>query len=156
MLDDLSNRLFFRLYQAANLLNKVGTRALDSEQVTTQQWSILGALSREAVPEGMTVSELCDYLMVSRQNMTGLLGRLEERGVVSRSVDPHDNRSRRIRITDKGRELWNVITPLIQGFYEEAAKDLSYDDRISCVHYLNRLLGNMKEMDRPQTGNEGA
>ncbi len=150
MLDDLSNRLFFRLYQTANVLNKVGTRALDSEQVTTQQWSILGALSRETVPEGMTVSELCDYLMVSRQNMTGLLGRLEERAVVSRSVDPQDNRSRRICLTDKGRDLWSTITPLIQGFYEEAAQGLSYDDRISCVHYLNRLLKSMKDLDQKQ------
>lgn len=151
MLDELNNRLFFRLYQTANTLNKVGSRALDSEQVTTQQWSILGALTRQSAKEGMTVSELCDYLMVSRQNMTGLLSRLEERGVVSRSIDPEDQRSRRICITEKGQKLWGVITPLISQFYEDAAEGLSYDDKISIVHFLNKLLGNMKEMDRHQT-----
>lgn len=150
MLDELNNRLFFRLYQTANTLNKVGSRALDSEQVTTQQWSILGALTRQSAKEGMTVSELCDYLMVSRQNMTGLLRRLEERGVVSRSIDPEDQRSRRICITEKGQELWSVITPLISQFYEDAAEGLSYDDKISIVHFLNKLLGNMKKMDQHQ------
>ncbi len=132
------------------MLNKVGSRALDEEQVTTQQWSILGALSRESAAKGMSVSELCAYLMVSRQNMTGLLSRLEERDVVSRAIDPEDQRSRRITLTPKGKELWAVITPLIDGFYEEASAGLSYDDRISCVHFLNRLLDNMREIDKKQ------
>ncbi|GLQ08025.1 MarR family winged helix-turn-helix transcriptional regulator [Sneathiella chinensis] len=152
MIDDLSNRLFFRLYQTANLLNKVGTRALDAEQVTTQQWSILGALSRDSAKDGMTVSQLCAYLQVSRQNMAGLLGRLEERGVITRSVDPDDLRSRRIRLTEKGAALWQTITPLIEAFYDTALSRLSYDDRVSLVHFLNILLKTMQEMDRPPAG----
>ncbi len=150
MHDELSNRLFFRLYQTANMLNKVGSRALEDEQITTQQWSILGALSRDSATKGMTVSELCAYLMVSRQNMTGLLSRLEERNVVSRTIDPEDQRSRRITLTSKGKELWAIIMPLIDGFYEDASAGLSYDDRISCVHFLNRLLDNMREIDKKQ------
>jgi MarR family transcriptional regulator, organic hydroperoxide resistance regulator len=144
---DLSNRLFFRLYQTANILNKVGTRALESQQVTTQQWSILGALSRETVKDGLTVSELCDYLMVSRQNLTGILSRLEDRKLIARTIDPKDHRSRRINLTKTGNTLWKAITPLIENFYEEALVDLSYDDRISTVHYLNRLLEAMRKID---------
>lgn len=151
MVDKLSNILFFRLYQTANILNKVGTRALDSEQVTTQQWSVLGALSRDTANEGMKVSELCDYLMVSRQNMTGLLSRLEDRDIVCRSVDPVDQRSRRICLTENGKELWKRITPLISDFYEEALTKLSYEDRVSCVHYLNKLQEVMKKMDEDQS-----
>jgi MarR family transcriptional regulator, organic hydroperoxide resistance regulator len=144
---ELSNRLFFRLYQTANILNKVGTRALESQQVTTQQWSILGALSRETAKDGLTVSELCDYLMVSRQNLTGILSRLEERKIIARSIDPKDHRSRRITLTETGYTLWKAITPLIENFYEEALVGLSYDDRISTVHYLNRLLEAMQKID---------
>ena len=151
MIDKLSNILFFRLYQTANMLNKVGTRALDEEQVTTQQWSVLGALSRDSVSNGMTVSQLCEYLMVSRQNLTGLLGRLEERDLIYRMADPSDQRSRRIRLTENGSALWSRITPLISSFYEEALGKLSYDDRVSCVHYLNKLLETMKEMDPPHS-----
>lgn len=151
MIDKLSNILFFRLYQTANMLNKVGTRALDEEQITTQQWSVLGALSRDTISNGMTVSQLCEYLMVSRQNLTGLLGRLEERDLVYRMIDPSDQRSRRIRLTENGSALWSRITPLISAFYEEALGKLSYDDRASCVHYLNSLLDTMKNMDQPHS-----
>ena len=39
--------LFFRLYQSANMLHKTGTKAVEAEGLTTQQWAVLGALSRE-------------------------------------------------------------------------------------------------------------
>jgi len=32
----LSNRLFFKLYQCANMLHKTGTRALEDYSITTQ------------------------------------------------------------------------------------------------------------------------
>jgi len=151
MFDNLSNKLFFRLYQTANTLQKVGAQALDSEQVTTQQWSVLGALSRQSVQNGMSVSELCEYLKLSRQNMTGVLNRLEDRDVIARSVDPNDQRSRLICMTEKGAELWASIAPLINGFYEEALIGFSEEDRISFAHYLNKLLNAMHKMDRTNT-----
>ena len=49
--DDLANRLFFRLYQSANLMHKTGTKALDDMNITTQQWAVIGALAA-AVPVG--------------------------------------------------------------------------------------------------------
>jgi len=72
---DLANRVFFRLYQCANMLHKTGTRAVESEGLTTQQWAVLGALSRPQVAQGMSVGDLARYLMVSRQNLSGLISR---------------------------------------------------------------------------------
>jgi len=148
MFDDLSNRLFFRLYQTANILQKVGAQALDSEHITTQQWSVLGALSRENITNGMSVSELCDYLKLSRQNMAGVLNRLEERHLVTRSIDPADARARLIRMTQEGTRLWQRITPLINSFYDEALSGFSTDDQIAVTHYMNKLCDNMYRMDK--------
>lgn len=49
----INNRLFFRFFQAANTLHTKGTQALDKFGVTTQPWSVLGALSRPKVEGGM-------------------------------------------------------------------------------------------------------
>lgn len=48
----LANRVFFRLYQCANMLHKTGTRAVENEGLTTQQWAVLGALSRDEAKGG--------------------------------------------------------------------------------------------------------
>jgi hypothetical protein len=44
----VANLLFFRLYQCANMLHKTGTKAVESEGLTTQRWAVLGALSAGA------------------------------------------------------------------------------------------------------------
>ena len=49
---DLANRIFFKLYQCANMMHKTGTRAVQDEGITTQQWAVLGALSRPETSEG--------------------------------------------------------------------------------------------------------
>ena len=74
---ELANRLFFRLYQCANMLHKTGSRAVEAEGLTTQQWAVLGALSRDRCEGGMSIGELARYLMVSRQNLSGLISRME-------------------------------------------------------------------------------
>jgi DNA-binding MarR family transcriptional regulator len=144
----LSNRLFFRLYQCANMMHKTGTKALDEHRVTTQQWAIIGALSRPGMENGITVGELAAFLMVSRQNLAGMLSRLETQGYIERTVDAKDNRSRRIRLNTRGRALWfEQLLPKIARYYEDALQGFSTEDKIHTVHYLSTLLENLKQLD---------
>jgi len=76
---EIANRLFFKLYQCANVLHKTGTKAVETEGLTTQQWAVLGALSRSEAVNGMSVGDMARYLLVSRQNLTGVLGRMDAR-----------------------------------------------------------------------------
>ncbi len=142
---ELDNRIFFRLFQAANLMHKQGTRALADQRTTTQEWSILGALSRSEIREaqGMSVGELCDYLMVSRQNLAATLKRLETDGLIERTADAADGRARRLQLTRDGAQRWRQLQPLIRNFYREALRGLSFDERTSILHYLNRLRDNL-------------
>jgi len=142
-LDEIHSRLIFRLFQTSNVMHRSGTLALNSVGVTSQQWSVLGALSRPKVEEGMTVNEMCRYLMVSRQNLSIMLNRLEVAGYVKRTQDKLDQRSKRIILTASGREALNEINRLMEVFFEKVMKGLSRDDQISCVHYLTRLRDNM-------------
>lgn len=140
---EISNRLFFRFFQAANTLHTKGTQALEAFGVTTQQWSVLGALSRPQAGEGMTVGDLSRYLLVSRQNLSGLLSRLERDGLVERMTGESDRRSRRVRLTAAGERLWAALAEPIQAFYDEALKGFSFDDRLAFIHYVNLLQRNM-------------
>lgn len=144
----LSNRLFFRLYQCTNMLHKTGTRALDDYHITTQQWAVLGALTRPAFEGGVAVGDLAAFLLVSRQNLTGVLTRLEAMDYIERAVAENDNRSRLIRLTDKGRSLWDEnMRPVISDFYDNALRGFSTEDRIHMIHYLDKMLRNFKDLD---------
>ena len=145
---DLANRLFFRLYQCANMLHKTGSRAIEVEGLTTQQWAVLGALSRPQATGGMKLGDLARYLMVSRQNLAGVVGRLERDGRVQSAADPQDGRSRLVQMTASGRQVWQrKALPKIHGFYEQALDGFSVNDMVHTVHYLLKMLENMEKID---------
>ena len=145
---DMANRVFFRLYQCANMLHKTGTRAVEAEGLTTQQWAVLGALSRPDAEGGMSVGDLARYLMVSRQNLSGLISRMESAGHIGSAPDGRDRRSRLVTMTESGRDVWvRLAQPKIHGYYEQALDGFSTNDLTHTLHYLLKLLENMKRLD---------
>ena len=149
---DIANRIFFRLYQNANMLHKTGTRAVETEGLTTQQWAVLGALSRPSVPSGMSIGDLARYLMVSRQNLAGLISRMEQAGHIETAPDARDKRSRLVTMTPSGHKVWNLqALPKIHTYYEQALDGFSTNDLTHTLHYLLKLLDNMKRLDGAAT-----
>ena len=147
---ELANRLFFRLYQCANLMHKTGGRAVESEGLTTQQWAVLGALSLPDKAGGISINELANYLKVSRQNLTGVLGRMTRDGHICATADKNDRRARLIQMTDTGRHVWAIqAMPKIHAFYDQALADFSTNDIAHTLHYLLKLLDNMDRLDGP-------
>jgi DNA-binding MarR family transcriptional regulator len=154
---DLANRLFFRLYQCANMLHKTGSRAVEEEGLTTQQWAVLGALSRDKAVGGMSIGELARYLMVSRQNLSGLIGRMERDGHVAIAADGRDRRSRVVTMTDSGRHVWRVLAlPKIHAYYDQILRDFSVNDVTHTLHYLLKILENMQRLDVEWRGEDDA
>ena len=137
---DVANRVFFRLYQASNLMHKQGTRYVGKFGTTTQQWAVLGALARPLVRDsGMTVKELIEFLEVSRQNLTAVLDRLEGRRWIRRVRDKDDGRSRRVRLTAEGKSTWIRMLEPIGAFYAAALTTFSQDDQVMLYRLLDRL-----------------
>jgi len=133
------------------MLHKTGTKAVEKEGLTTQQWAVLGALSRPKAQGGMAIGDLARYLMVSRQNLSGLIGRMERDGHVTIVPDERDRRARLITMTDSGRQVWNVqALPKIHAYYAQVLADFSVADMAHSLHYLLKLLQNMKKLDHDE------
>ncbi len=139
-LSAVNNRIFFRLFQLGNTLQRQAVKELG---ISTVQWAVLGALSRARAADGMSFTELSDYLVVSRQNLDGVLKRLERDRHVIRVADANDRRARLVRLTPQGRSFWVSLQPKIYEFYRQAMLQFRFDDSISFVHYLNRLQGDL-------------
>jgi DNA-binding MarR family transcriptional regulator len=144
--NEINNRLFFRLFQVANTLHTKGTQAIEEFGVTTQQWSVLGALSRPQAEGGMSINDLSRLLLVSRQNLTGVLSRLERDGLIERATNEEDRRSRKVQLSKQGKALWLKLQDPIHQFYDKALKDLSFDDRLAFIHYFTKLQNNMSKL----------
>jgi DNA-binding MarR family transcriptional regulator len=96
----------------------------------------------------MSIGELARYLMVSRQNLSGLIGRMERDGHVAVGADDRDRRSRRVTMTDSGRHVWQVLAqPKIRAYYARILADFSTNDLTHTLHYLLKMLDNMQRLD---------
>jgi len=133
---DVANRLFFRLFQTGNILQ----RQVQNEMgVSAVQWAVLGALSRNGYEQGISFNQLTEYLVVSRQSLDGVLKRMERDNHVLRVAHPDDGRARLVQLTDQGKTYWNSLQESIYTFYEQALKSFTFDDSVSLLHFLNKL-----------------
>jgi DNA-binding MarR family transcriptional regulator len=76
----------------------------------------------ESGPQGTRrMHELADVLAIERYNLTRLIDRLEQEGLVTRMRDPDDGRAAYATITDKGRalrkQMWKVYQSTVSDLF---------------------------------------
>lgn len=101
--------MWLRLAKCYNLaLREV--RASLNDQCTLPQFDVLSQLKRSEVT-GLTFSELSRKLLVTAGNLTGIIDRLEQQGLVRRETNPRDRRETFIKLTPKGQDTCAEIIP---------------------------------------------
>jgi MarR family transcriptional regulator, organic hydroperoxide resistance regulator len=97
-------RIWFRFIR----LNRRATNAVAAELKTLglsiPQFDLLSTLTER---EGLSQQELAERLYVTKGNVSGLLDRMVEAGLVERRAIPGDRRSNALYLTPKGRDLAN-------------------------------------------------
>ena len=125
--------------QLANLLNRRLAPVFEKAKVTPQQWAVLSALADETAP--VTLVALARRLVVTKQNMTGMIARLEQLGVAERQGDPNDLRSSRVQLTRRGRSIVEKLRPAYDEWIRSLAGDeLSERDLQSLTKTVEKLI----------------
>jgi DNA-binding MarR family transcriptional regulator len=95
--------------QAARAISRRFDEAFRPLKLTSGQFSLLMSLNR---PEPPTLGSVAALLAMDRTTLTANLKPLERRGLVETHADSDDRRSRRLALTDAGRELLRAALPL--------------------------------------------
>ena len=88
-------------YQIRRFLH-FSEQAAAAEGLEPQQHQMLLAIQGLDEPDGPTIGQLAEYLMVRHHSAVGLVDRLEERGLVERVRGEQDRRQVRVRIAAEG------------------------------------------------------
>jgi DNA-binding MarR family transcriptional regulator len=141
--DDINNRLFFRLFQTANIYETQAVRELNISGV---QGAVLGALSREP-KTGMPFSSLYAYLSVSRQNLDAVLKGLERNNYVERTESEADRRSRDVKLTPTGVKAWSELREQTRTFFRQGTSGVSQAEIVACTETLSKIGRSLKTAD---------
>jgi len=113
------------------------SRHIRSMRLTPSQFDVIATLGDT---NGMTCSELSTATLVTKGTLTGVLDRLETKGIIRRDDVKGDRRCTKIRLTDKGnalfRRTFTAHAAFLRPYFEQA---LSQKDADTAKSLLTRI-----------------
>lgn len=89
--------------------------------------------------EGLSTSQLARRLLASKGNITRLLDRMEQDGLIERRQPLSDRRVSRICLAPRGAELFSRMAPAHEGWCQDILGGLTDPDRDSLIRQLRQL-----------------
>jgi len=134
-------RLWIRLLRASRTIEAELRERLSKEFATTlPRFDVLAALYR--VPDGMLMSDLSRFLLVSNGNVTGIVDRLVSEGLISRARRNGDRRTSIVRLTPRGRDSFRAMAAAHEGWVSELLADVSKTDAQRLASMLKAFRSN--------------
>ena len=128
--------------QLSNLLMRHMAPVFERAGVTPQQWAILTAIA--GTEEPLTLAGLARVMLVSKQNMTGMVARLEQLGLVERQGDPTDLRSSRLILTRRGRSTVDKLRPAYEEWRRELGGEIPERELAAVTRTVDRLIERLR------------
>jgi MarR family transcriptional regulator, 2-MHQ and catechol-resistance regulon repressor len=98
------------LLKASFLFSNHPERAIHAYGLSLAQMDVLAVVA-DAVYSGITCSEIAEKTLITKGGITGILDRLEARGLVKRMPSRDDRRSIQVRLSAKGSDLLRKLYP---------------------------------------------
>jgi len=130
---DLEQCLNFVLTKAQHNVHQLFKAELAPFGVTPGQYGVLRCLWDE---NGQTARKLAERLVLDGSTLTGILDRMEQKGLIEKLPDPKDRRALQVILTETGRELKKPLTQAITTANEKALLKLNYKQ----AEFLKEML----------------
>lgn len=131
--------LGYRIKLLSMLLSRTFQERLDPYGLTPFHWVVLCCLWQE---DGLATSSIGERLQQVGGTLTGVLDRMEERGLVRRERDTRDRRIWRIWLTEAGKDLEQVLPPIAREIREQAMAGMSESERELFSRLIDQAIAN--------------
>lgn len=128
-----SIRLLAQCYQAFEQYSNADLRRT---RLTPSQFDIIATLGNT---DGMTFRELGERTLITKGTLTGVVDRLEERGLVKRVAQTDDRRCTLVQLTEAGQHKFEQIFPDHVQYCKQAFLEYKEEDFAALERELNRL-----------------
>lgn len=131
-------RLWLRLLTCSTEIEKLIRNNLVREfSSTLPRFDILSALDRN--PDGLTMTNLSTLLMVSNGNVTGLVDRLSQEGLIERVALEHDRRTSKVTMTPMGKRAFRDMASRHEEWLDDMFEKVSNEEMDELLDLLNRV-----------------
>ena len=141
-LEDYMEKIFLALRYITHISSLYSKLLAKEMKLTTGQLLCLRALAKE---DNLPIRQISKRIFLSPSTVTGVIDRLEARGLVARRRDNPDRRIISLVITDAGRRLVESAPTPIQSLLAENLKKVPLEEVQGICSGLERVLDFIKE-----------
>ncbi|WP_176541066.1 MULTISPECIES: MarR family winged helix-turn-helix transcriptional regulator [unclassified Bacillus (in: firmicutes)] len=142
-MEEVKTNITLDIFRSSNLLSRYGAKMVaDVGLNSIQQWVIL----RTIINRGeISIGELKEEMLVTKQNMTGMINRLQQSNLVTLFQDPEDKRRTRVKITEEGIRVYEQLKSLRNDFNAQTYHIYTDQEIVVLSDFLSRLVEHLKE-----------
>lgn len=144
MSDDLHHRLLLSMLRAEHEVVKACNRVYRRFGVTYHQFQVLRIL--EGADESLPQGTIGDHLLVSRANLSALIDRMVDNGLVRRRTSRKDRRVALISLTARGRERLSALAPVRDSVESILLAGVSPSAAEEIIALLDGVAGRAEEL----------
>lgn len=104
--------------------------------ITPGQYGVLACLWKH---ETLTPKEIANILRVENSTISGVLDRMQKRGLIDRILDPNNRRSIRVKPTAAGMAIKEPVQKRIEELNDMVFKEFTPQEREDVLNLLTRI-----------------
>ena len=108
--------------------------------ISMDQWLVLGPIWKN---EGISQKEIAEYCQKDKTSVTKIINTLEKKNLVVRVPDQLDHRIKRIVLSNKGKELFHNVLPVMEQTRDELRSGVSDEEIDSLKAVLTKIYRNL-------------
>lgn len=133
----MAGHLIRRLHQQSTQVFQSRTQAAGFD-MTSVQFAALDAIAQQP---GIDQASLAATIGFDRATIGGVVDRLEQKGLLQRSVSAQDRRARELLLTVEGKRLLKACRPVVESLQAEILAPLTAAERKAFMALAHKALG---------------
>lgn len=141
-ISDVDLEIIHYIFHIKKALENQMNRDVETYKLSNSQIELLACAT---YGDFQTSTELAQKLCMSKANLTGLITRLEEKGLIKREISEEDARSKLITVTPRGQKLINEIVPEFMNLFSKILEDIPSKEKQSLEKNLKMILSSLEK-----------
>jgi DNA-binding MarR family transcriptional regulator len=144
--DDAKLRIFIAdMYAAMSLMRLLRQEIASALALSSAEYSVLLAVWYLERGDDLTLRAIADHLHVAAAYVTGEVGRLADKGLLTKRPDAMDRRAISVELTPASRELFAPLAPLLRDVNAPLLAGISRKDLDAVHRFFKGIIANGDE-----------
>ena len=149
MSKEIQNELVQAMFRLKKMMNRGLGRDLDNANITMSEFILMREVAENTKESynPMALTEVREYLSVSKAAVSQMINSLEKRGYLTREVDVNNRRNIIVVLTEVGQEVYQKKNQEFFDRFEKVIQGTGETDISHFIAMINKMADAMGEQD---------